>query len=170
MTMLDQIIQALELTTIDSNEPGATVFPPREVPQVHPETTPAQRTSWPSQSTGNPEAPLSDPATAPKSHGGHPRHHESSPESAIRMESCNCAAMSLGQQWNSAFEFTPEWLSTPAWDENWTEGEINKESCRRLCWSAVSLAAGHSSYTTAYKAYHLNLFITDPAHVSHHCI
>jgi hypothetical protein len=169
MVMLDQIIHTLSLTSIDSDDPSASVFPPRGVPRICSEQKPTQKLSWtvPSQSISDtPQALLSYPAVAPESHDTHQHLHESSPEPVQRTEHCNCAAMSLGHQWPSAFEHTPLWLSTPAWDENWSEGEIRKESCRRLSWSSVILAAGHSSYTTAYKANGLDLFITDPANVS----
>jgi len=120
------------------------------VPQIHPDQTRAKKTS-------------SNSAPGPEHHRPHQSHHEPSPEPVTQTESCNCVSLSLGHQWTSAFEHTPLWLSTPAWDEKWSEGEIRKESCRRLCWSSVILAAGHSSYTTAYKANGLDLFITDPA-------
>jgi hypothetical protein len=168
MVILDQILRTLRLTSLDSDDPNASVFSGREVPRMRPEQKPAQKTSWNVTSRPNddsPQATLSDPATVPE-YIIHQHSHKPSPEPVVRTANCNCAAMSLGQQWAAAFEHTPLWLSTPAWDENWSEGEIAKESCRRLCWSSVILAAGHSSYTTAYKANSLDLFITDPANVS----
>lgn len=58
------------------------------------------------------------------------------------------------------------WGPTPAWDETWSEAEIRKESCRRLCWSSMILAAGHMSYTIAHRSQGLDLFISNPANVS----
>jgi len=165
MVMLDQIIHTLSLTSIDSDDPSASVFSRREVPRIRPEQKPVHKTSWNTSTGDASQAPLSDPVVSSESHGIHQHLRESSPETVKGTESCNCAALSLGRQWASAFEHTPLWLSTPSWDENWSEGEIRKESCRRLCWSSVVLAAGHSSYTTAYKANGLDLFITDPANV-----
>jgi hypothetical protein len=168
MVILDQIIRTLSLTFLDADDPSVSVFSRREVPLIRPSQKPVHRTPWNTsfQSTDGSSVSLSDPAVTLESNGTH-QHHESSPESIIRTERCNCAAMSLGHRWASAFEHTPEWLSTPAWDENGSEGEIRKESCRRLCWSTVALAAGHSSYTTAYKGNGLDLFITEPANVRH---
>lgn len=146
MIMLDQIIRTLSLTFLDADNPEASVFVRGEVPRVRPEVK-----------SENPLATLHE-------------HHDSSPDSPcetiVSVEGCNCASLSLGHQWASAFEHTPLWLSTPAWDESWTDGEIRKESCRRLCWSTVILAAGHSSYATANKTSGLDLFVTDPANVS----
>jgi hypothetical protein len=161
MLILDQIIHSLSLTSIDSDDPNAPVFASRAVPQVNPEQKAAQQAPWhvPSQS-------ISSPQTETITSVSHSTHRNSRTEPIMPTEGCNCAALSLGQQWASAFDHTPLWLSTPAWDANWTEGEIRKESCRRLCWSGVILAAGHSSYTTANNANGLDLFITDPANVS----
>jgi hypothetical protein len=169
MVMLDQIIRTLSFTLLDADDPSASTFCRREVPQVRPERKAGQQTSWhvSPRSTGDSQAPLSDPSILPESLSTHQHYHHGSSPPTIRSEKCNCAALSLGQQWASAFEHTPLWLSTPAWDENWSDGEIKKESCRRLCWSAVTLAAGHSSYTTANNAHGLDLFITEPANVSH---
>jgi len=62
-----------------------------------------------------------------------------------------------------AFEHTPLWTQTPAWNASWSEAEIRKESCRRLCWSAMTLAAGHSAYSSASRTHGVNLFISDPS-------
>jgi hypothetical protein len=165
MVILDQIIRTLSLTFLDADDPNVSVFSRREVPRIPPEQKPVQQTSWnaPSRFIDDPIA-FRDPVIAPGSEGSHLRR-KSSPKPIILIENCKCAILSLGHRWASALEHTPEWLSTPAWDENWSDGEIKKESCRRLCWSTVSLAAGHSSYTTAYKANGLDLFITEPANV-----
>jgi hypothetical protein len=164
MVMLDQIIRTLSLTFLDADEPNVSVFSRREVPQIHPEHKQAQKTLWHGPSHSADDNLQEDPIRATESHKTHHSQRESNPLTQI--ERCSCVAMSLGQRWAAAFEHTPLWLSTPAWDENWTEAEIRKESCRRLCWSSVILAAGHSSYTTAYKTNGLDLFITEPANVS----
>ncbi|KZP29121.1 hypothetical protein FIBSPDRAFT_816488 [Athelia psychrophila] len=135
MHALDKIIRTLSLTTIDENDPNASTFALREVPRV--------------MTIRHPH--MSDSADLER---------ETSPDTH---EGCDCASLSLGHQWTGAFEHTPLWLSTPAWNDNWTEGEFKKETCRRLCWSTVILATGISSYTTARQTEDLDLFVTEPA-------
>jgi hypothetical protein len=61
------------------------------------------------------------------------------------------------------------WKATPAWNDSFSEAEIRKESCRRLCWSAMALAAGHVNYAAvsgASRSTGLDLFVSDPANVA----
>jgi len=134
MVMLDSIIRSLSLTLVDADDPNATMFSPGTVPVVTP-----KRTVW------FPDEPLSRDSPDRNENG------------------CSCHQITLGEKWRSAAEHAPLWGATPAWDDSWTEGEIRKESCRRLCWSAMTLAAGHISYTTAHRSQCLDLFISDPA-------
>lgn len=73
--------------------------------------------------------------------------------------------MTLQGHWPSVKKHAPMWGSTAAWNEEWSEVEIRKESCRRLCWSSMIMAAGHVSYTIAHRSQRLELFIGDPANV-----
>ena len=140
MVMLDSIIRSLSLTLVDADDPNASMFSPGMVPVV---TSPKQPTVW------FPDEPLS----------------RASPDSATE-NGCSCNQITLGGHWPSAAEHAPLWGCTPVWDDSWSEGEIHKESCRRLCWSSMILAAGHISYTTAHRSHCLDLFIADPANVS----
>lgn len=146
MAMLDSIIRTLSLTSIDAADKDVSVFTSHHMPSVHINLEQPKKLFWDS------------PAT-PGSNGS--------------MGSCECATLSLGHQWASASEHTPLWLSTPAWEENWSDNEVRKESCRRLVWSAVTLAAAHSSYATAQKTSGPDLFVSNPSNVSFvgmHCI
>lgn len=138
MAMLDSIIRTLSLTSIDAADKDVSVFTSHHVPSVQVNLEQASKLFWDS-----PETP------APDAHGA----------------SCECAALSLGHRWASAAEHTPLWLSTPAWDDNWTDNEVRKESCRRLVWSTVTLAAAHSSYATAQKSSGPDLFVSNPSNV-----
>lgn len=89
-----------------------------------------------------------------------------SPLAPTYERSCSCHTFTLKEHWPLADEHAPLWGPTPAWDDTWTPGEIRKESCRRLCWSAMILAAGHISYTSSHRSQSLDLFISDPANVS----
>lgn len=142
MIMLDSMIRSLSLTMVDADDPRTSLFPRGSVPMVDPPLRPPpqhlQPTAWfpdPSQSITG------------EQHG------------------CSCNSMTLNEHWPSVNDLAPMWGSTPAWNESWSEAEIRKESCRRLCWSSMCLAAGHISYTTAQRSQGLDLFISDPSNV-----
>ncbi|PPQ77466.1 hypothetical protein CVT25_011336 [Psilocybe cyanescens] len=138
MVMLDSIIRSLSLTSMDAGDPNASMFSPGMVPAVL--GSPKSQIAW---------LPEHFPKVA------HPGAGES--------VGCSCQSFTLEEHWPSAAEHAPLWSSTPAWDDTWTEAEIRKESCRRLCWSSMMLAAGHISYTTSHRSQGLDLFISDPA-------
>lgn len=62
----------------------------------------------------------------------------------------------------------PKYLSqsySPPWDPQWTEEDIRKEECRRLCWCALTLV---SAYTAQCSAFHTEpevLTLANPANV-----
>ena len=78
---------------------------------------------------------------------------------------CSCQIMTLSASNSESSAHTPLWSCTPAWSTMWSEGEIMKESCRRLCWSSMILAAGYASYAVAHKSSVVDLFISDPSNV-----
>jgi hypothetical protein len=150
MVMLDSIIRVLSLTSLDAADPAVTTY-----------ATPAPLPPGP----GGPVVQ----AELQRAHYGAHEAHVSNPGSvtrAHRLEGCSCQSFSLGVRSPLAREQTPLWLSAPAWSDDWSEGEVRKESCRRLCWSALSLAAGHTSYASAITGNGLDLAITNPANVS----
>jgi hypothetical protein len=148
MMMLDSIIRSLSLTLVDADDPSTSVFPRRSVPTV--------RSQKFQPSTAQPPIRiLRDTSSAQ-----HPSLTRSNDEG-----NCSCNSMTLGECWPTSREHTPLWGATPAWNEGWSEGEIRKESCRRLCWSSSILAAGHVSYTMAHRSKGLDLFISNPANV-----
>jgi len=148
MVMLDSIIRGLSLTLVDADDPNATSFSPGTVPVV-------DHTPKPAVWLPEPIARVSPERIDPHSASG------SSTDAG-----CSCFQLTLGEHWPVASDHAPMWGSTPAWDQSWSEAEIRKESCRRLCWSAMVLAAGHISYTMAARSQGLELFISDPANVS----
>jgi len=157
MVMLDSIIRSLSLTLVDADDPSASMFSPGTVPVV---SSPKPRAAW------FPEQPL--PPTFPVDQYGADGHVAALPTEShgIADNGCNSHRFTLREHWPSANNHAPLWGATPAWDETWSEGDIRKESCRRLCWSSMILAAGHISYTTAQRSQGLSLFIADPANVS----
>ncbi|KAH8825215.1 hypothetical protein DL96DRAFT_1612328 [Flagelloscypha sp. PMI_526] len=71
-------------------------------------------------------------------------------EHTLATQGCSCASFTLASRWPSTKDHCPCWATTPAWDPAClTPADIQKESCRRLCWSVVLLAAGNMSYSTA---------------------
>lgn len=157
--MLDSIIRSLSLTLVDADDPSATLFLPGTVPVVP--VRDQQRAGWfgfqpltnSHQMSQNPELWY----TATSS----PVDHSRSPTIG-----CSCTSLTLKENWSLTAEHAPMWASTPAWNNSWSEGEIRKESIRRLCWSAMVVAAGHISYTTAHRSHNPDLFVADPANVS----
>lgn len=150
MLMLDSIIRTLSLTFVDADDPRASIFFPRAVPAVNSDQLPS---SW-SLGSHRQKSPaiLDFPRRAID-------HTEAMPQG------CSCGSLTLGENWTLTSEHAPLWAHTPAWNSGWTEAEIRKESCRRVCWSSMILAAGHVSYAAANKSFGLDLFVSNPANV-----
>lgn len=140
LVMLDTIIRTLSLTFVDMGDPASTRFSPRTVPSIM-----SALQSWATNSLVG--------ANADNIH------------SLYSSQGCSCVSRSLGQRWPAAHEYTPLWLSSPAWDSSWSEAEIRKEACRRLCWSTLVLTAGHTTYVTSANRPPSELFILEPANV-----
>lgn len=106
------------------------------------------------------------------SHHSQPKHssqllqyHTSAPPVDAESAACSCAELSLGRNWPEAQEHAPLWLCTPAWNPNWTTAEVKREESRRLCWQALSITAGYSTYRAAMGAPVHDLFILQPSNV-----
>ncbi|KAJ7189857.1 hypothetical protein GGX14DRAFT_484326 [Mycena pura] len=140
MIMLDSIIRSLSLTMVDANDPNTTIFVPGKVPVVastHQAVHPMRN--------GQCDYPYSTALPVSTDCG------------------CSCLSLTLKEQWPQTMDHTPLWAQTPAWSASWSEAEIKKESCRRLCWSSMILAAGHSNYSYVNRLRSVDLFIADPA-------
>ena len=149
MVMLDSIIRSLSLTLVDASDPSTTLFPPGAVPAVCAPSSPPPHANAHTHSPPEPASPELGAGAAPDD----------------GEKGCACHTLTLSGHWPCVADHAPLWAPTPAWDARWSEAEIRKESCRRLCWSAIVLAAGHISYTTARRTQGLDLFISDPANV-----
>lgn len=160
MLYLDSLIRSLALTKVDAGDPGTSFFEPGAVPHAVAQTLTYNDAPVPAYNT------MDNPLFVPSQRSVVPvnpfvRHAE-----IDRVEGCSCNSYTLATRWPASMEYVPLWAYTPAWDESWDEGQIRRESCRRLCWSAMTLAAGFISYMTAHKVAPLDLFIADPANVS----
>ncbi len=148
--MLDSYIRSLSLTFVDADDPQTSHFSPGAVPSVA------------EKPTG--EAYYTSYTTSSESQYLHHNHYSSSPPPNGSVE-CVCSSLSLGVHYPETLEHAPLWADTPAWNSQWSEGDIRRESCRRLCWSALSLAAGHVAYANANHHQGPDLFISDPSNV-----
>ena len=54
----------------------------------------------------------------------------------------------------------------PPWNPSWSEAEIRKEECRRLCWVALALVANYTLQCSAFHVEPMRFFLSDPANVS----
>ena len=149
LALLDSLIRSLSLTLLDADDVDSTIFSPHSVPTV------PQKTTWEHSAyqAGPNHLGITD---------GSARYVSTPP---TMNNGCECKALTLGSNWALTNEHVPIWSATPAWNATWTVGEIRKESCRRLCWSSMSLAAGHVSYMSANRVKPPELFICNPANV-----
>ncbi|KAH7885280.1 hypothetical protein F5I97DRAFT_1884201 [Phlebopus sp. FC_14] len=137
--MLDTIIRTLSLTLLDIDNPTVTGFSAGGGALV-PQSKSLWRNTILSSSSDT-----------------------SSNISNYRTQGCSCVAMSLGQRWLTSRQHTPLWISTPGWDDSWSESDIRREICRRLCWSSLTLVAGHTSYLSSTTLVYPRLFLLEPA-------
>ena len=140
--MLDSLIRSLSLTKLDADDDRVSVFASRVASTLpQPAEMKTQRRDY-----------------------GHPKESHLSPP-----KECACSAYTLSEVSPPSLEITPLWSATPYWRNDWSDGDMKKEECRRVVWSTVTLVAGVTSYVTAVGAStdtFSGLFILDPANVS----
>ena len=144
MKQLDSIIQNLGLTNIDRGDPRTSRFGPRQVPDIHSQIHVSGQHSTQYHFSAQPHS-------RPDALFGYPN-------------GCSCLEIALGSCSPEAVAQTPCWIATPRWPVG--SREIARESIRRLCWSATTLAAGHVSYAAVSNTSPMNLFLANPANVS----
>ncbi|KLO16752.1 hypothetical protein SCHPADRAFT_847678, partial [Schizopora paradoxa] len=169
---LDNIIRLMSLTFLDADDTTSPTYPDNDARQS-PSTAQASHTR-----TYAYPRPLYDQQhqrSSPHSFGGYTpldrpvrsqqqlhSHTVPGPASGA-LPTCVCMKLSLVANWPQANEHTPMWLCTPAWHPDWTEAEIRREECRRLCWNTLSLTAGYTSYRAALGVSQHELFVIQPA-------
>ncbi len=156
LNILDSIIRALTLTHLDSDKTAVSRFARDGIPVMDARTMD--------------HFPVAEhnPSSLPTSFLT--RQYVQQPhiaaEPTIHASRCSCDEISLGRNWPEAHSQVPLWVATPAWNREWSEGEIKKEECRRLCWSALMLFSGHTSYVAATNWKHPpTFFVTEPSNV-----
>ncbi|KAF8271585.1 hypothetical protein EI94DRAFT_1720098 [Lactarius quietus] len=142
LNILDSIIRTLTMTHLDSDNPATSRFSRNGMPVMD------ARLAGYFPTTGHNHSSV--PTSLPT------QHYVQHPHIAV----------SLGRQWPEAQTRVPLWVATPTWNSEWTEGEIKKEECRRLCWSALMLISGHTSYAAAINWRHSDFFVMEPSNYS----
>jgi len=79
-------------------------------------------------------------------------------------EKCSCPRSPLDNP--VAHALLPSWASVPPWEPSWSPGEVEKEECRRLCWSALSIISCQSVISSAFDKDPPDFFLSNPANVS----
>jgi uncharacterized protein YkuJ len=149
--ILDSILRLLAMTDLDANNPTASKFSRNAVPVVEVSSENSVFTSESHQNLMSVPSPT---------HQGSQLTDASIPESG-----CSCDKLSLGSQWPEAHKQVPFWVSTPMWNQEWSEGEIKKEECRRVCWSALMLVSGQTAFAAAVNWRIQDLFMLEPSNV-----
>jgi len=152
LNMLDSILRLLAMTDLDANSPTASKFARNGVPVVEVSSEKYVSTH---------QNPISMPS--PTQNGS--QTQRSLIDSNVPESGCHCDKLSLGSQWTEAHKQVPHWVSTPMWNREWTEGEVKKEECRRVCWSALMLVTGQTSFADAVNWRFQDLLILDPSNV-----
>jgi hypothetical protein len=177
--LLDAILRTLALPRLDAGNPQASAYEPRAVPTVS--TSPAPRSSnvfdmYPAAGgshavpRGSYASAYSASAVPPPSYAiaSTSRQHQHQFHPAPRVP-CGCEALTIGGVDPSAREVTPAWTNQPAWQDEWNEGEVRRECCRRLAWSSLTLIAGYTTYAAAAGHEPLDCWAIDPANVRRCC-
>jgi hypothetical protein len=155
LNILDSILRLLAMADLDADNPTASKFSRNAVPAVEVSSEENVPTSKCHQnSTSMP---------SPTQHGA-PRQ-QSLIDTNIPESRCPCDKLSLGSQWPEAHKQVPFWVSTPTWNREWSEGEIKKEECRRVCWSSLMLVSGQTSFADAVNWRVQDLFMLEPSNV-----
>jgi len=152
MAMLDSLIRGLGLASLDAHDPRVSRFAPRAAPVVVSSGTQDIRQKTPEETT----------YYAPQDLLQLRARSGMEMQAGIEAE-CWCSSYTIAQLSPSELEIAPLWSHTPAWMNEWTEGDVRKEECRRLVWSTVILAAGFFSYNDATNRPQQDLYITDAA-------
>lgn len=155
LNILDAILRFLAMTDLDADNPAASKFTPNAVPVVEVSSEEYIPTS---------EChPNSTSMLSPTQQGV--SRQQSLIDTNVPESRCPCVKLSLGSQWPEAHKQVPFWVHTPTWNREWSEGEIKKEECRRLCWSSLMLASGQTSFADAVSWKVQDLFLLEPSNV-----
>jgi uncharacterized protein YkuJ len=155
LNILDSILRLLAMTDLDGNNPTASTFSRNAVPVVEVSSQNDVAASKFHQNS------MSMPSLTQQC----AQQQQSLIETTIPESGCLCDKLSLGSQWPEAHKQVPFWVSTPMWNREWSEGEIKKEECRRVRWSALMLVSGQTSFADAVNWRIQDLFMVESSNV-----
>ncbi|KAG9316797.1 hypothetical protein JVU11DRAFT_2861 [Chiua virens] len=75
---------------------------------------------------------------------------------------CSCISVSPNSPMVTD-QVSSSWSYSPPYESAWNAEEMNREACRRLCWSALNLVASYTSHCIAFRKEPTDLFLTDPS-------
>ncbi|KAG9027376.1 hypothetical protein FRB95_007808 [Tulasnella sp. JGI-2019a] len=181
MSLLDNVIRALGLTSLDAMDPRVPMFASNDVPALGRPPPNGVReqalkldysspmdllpTSLPGPSSGETlvryqATALLSPYNDWKSLVG-----QSSENGSSDVASCPCRALSLVKS-PETLRCTPTWASMPRWAPNATSTEIRKEEGRRLVWNAIILLGSEAAARQAGGIPQLDLYVTKPENLA----
>lgn len=185
ITLLDNLIRVLGLTSIDAMDPRAPTFLPNSVPDLGRPPPNGARDHSP-QSTHNagmiglpgtpptcPPVPASAvkyqavalPTPFDKWRSPADQLHLRDDLGVVALAGCPCRALSLASS-PEVLRSTPAWGAMPRWAPNATWAEIRREEARRLVWSAVVMLGSDANTRQAGGISQLDLHVTKAENVS----
>ncbi|KAG9006032.1 hypothetical protein FRB93_009133 [Tulasnella sp. JGI-2019a] len=178
--LLDNVIRALGLTSLDAMDPRAPMFVPNEVPALGrpaPNGDKQQTLRLGYGSLPRDHLPTSPPAS-PSSSAAIVKYQATalptpfdnwrSPADQLDPRSdhgsgdvsaCPCEALSFVRSLD-LLRPTPSWTFMPRWASNATQGEIRKEEARRLVWSTLVMLGSDAAARQAGAVPQLDLHVT----------
>ncbi|KAG8875594.1 hypothetical protein FRB98_007719 [Tulasnella sp. 332] len=176
--LLDSVIHAMNLTSIDAANPRVSTFTtdgrPVPNPAANRNLPPGYICGVPTPSTASIPPELASPSKAVESVVAsslwrHPledsslhRHGSSSSSSSSWCRTtCPCDKLSLSST-PEMMVSTPSWKFTPKWAKDGTQGVIQREEARRLVWNSVIMVGCHANARRAVGLSQLDLHINKP--------
>ncbi|KAG9006082.1 hypothetical protein FRB94_000987 [Tulasnella sp. JGI-2019a] len=173
MSLLDNVIRVLGLTSLDAMDPRVHTFAPNDVPALG---RPPPNGVREEVDYSSPMDPLSiSPPSGPSSGATLVRYQatalsspyndwqslmgQASEHGSNNVASCPCQALSLAKS-PEALRCTPTWASMPRWAPNATSAEIRKEEGRRLVWNAVVMLGSEAAARQAGGIPQMDLYVT----------
>ncbi|KAG8995034.1 hypothetical protein FRB93_001224 [Tulasnella sp. JGI-2019a] len=155
ISLLDNVICALGLTSLDATNPHAAMFAPNVVPALgRPPSSCAKHQAATFISSSVMDYPPTPSPTSLSSRGALARYQATilqtpfdnpvdQPQSQNNhglddITTCPCQSLSLSRS-PDVLRFTPLWDAMPRWVPNATWAEIRKEEGRRLVWSSLGM-------------------------------
>ncbi|KAG9028559.1 hypothetical protein FRB95_006340 [Tulasnella sp. JGI-2019a] len=181
MSLLDNVIRALGLTSLDTMDPHVPTFTPNAIPTfgrpslngARYQVAPFVRSPMLDHRPTPPPIPpsfntalIKDPAKALPT----PFHNLQSPvdqpyfqrrHGSGDVSTCPCQSLSLARS-PEVLQCTPTWHSMPRWAPNATWADIRKEEGRRLIWSALVMLGQDAAVRQAAGMSQLDLYVSKP--------